>query len=50
MPGISSGTALVGSLRVAEQVRKQRCPAVIVTIFPDAASHYLSRRLWQEDV
>ncbi len=43
--GISGGAALVCALRVAEQLDE----GVIVTIFPDSGTRYLSERFWQED-
>ncbi len=47
--GISSAAALVGSLRIAEQLalRKDQ-PAVIVTILSDSGDKYLSERFWTE--
>ncbi len=44
--GISSAAAMVGALQIAEELAGQR--AVIVTIFPDNASKYLSDRFWTE--
>lgn len=44
--GISSAAAMVGALQIAEELAGQ--PAVIVTIFPDNASKYLSDRFWTE--
>lgn len=51
--GISSGAALVGCLRVAQDVVKSAWwrdheEAVIVTVLPDAADKYLSERFWEE--
>jgi len=43
--GISAATAMVGSLRVAEEIERD---SVIVTIFPDGADRYLSERFWEE--
>ena len=40
--GVSSGAALAASLAVAERIRE----GVIVTIFPDGGSRYLSERFW----
>jgi len=40
--GVSSGAALEGALRVAEGARD----AVIVTIFPDGGTRYLSEPFW----
>ncbi len=45
LAGISGAAAMVGSLRVAEEVEHD---SVIVTIFPDGADRYLSQRLWEE--
>jgi cysteine synthase B len=46
--GISSGAALVASLRVAQQISAGQ-PATIVTVLPDSADKYLSEKFWQED-
>jgi S-sulfo-L-cysteine synthase (O-acetyl-L-serine-dependent) len=51
--GISAGAAVVGCLKVAEQIVKgdwfgQHDEAVIVTVLPDAADKYLSERFWEE--
>jgi S-sulfo-L-cysteine synthase (O-acetyl-L-serine-dependent) len=43
--GISAAAAMVGSLRVAEEIERD---SVIVTIFPDGADRYLSERFWEE--
>jgi cysteine synthase B len=40
--GISGGTAMVGALKVAEEIAARGESAVIVTLFPDNASKYLS--------
>ena len=40
--GISSATALVGSLKVAEEIAARGESAMIVTLFPDGAAKYLS--------
>ncbi len=45
--GVSAAAAIVGSLRVAESLRKQQ-PAVIVTILCDSGNRYLSERFWDE--
>jgi len=45
--GVSAAAAIVGSLKVAESLRKQQ-PAVIVTILPDSGDKYLSERFWNE--
>jgi S-sulfo-L-cysteine synthase (O-acetyl-L-serine-dependent) len=42
--GVSSGAALVGALKVAERLSD----GVVVTLFPDSASKYLSEPFWQE--
>jgi len=41
--GISSGAAVAAALKVAEQIDQ----GVIVTIFPDDASKYLSEKFWE---
>jgi len=51
--GISSGTAVVGALQVAERLEstgwiEEHGEAVIVTVLPDSADKYLSERLWEE--
>ena len=46
--GISSGAALVGCLKIAGELRRQKKEAVVVTIFPDSGDKYLSERFWQE--
>jgi cysteine synthase B len=51
--GISAGAAVVGCLKVAEQIAQsnwldQHGEAVIVTVLPDAADKYLSERFWEE--
>ena len=45
--GVSAAAAIVGSLRVAERLKKQQ-PAVIVTILCDSGNRYLSERFWEE--
>jgi S-sulfo-L-cysteine synthase (O-acetyl-L-serine-dependent) len=45
--GISSATAMVGSLQVAEAAAARGEPAVIVTLFPDNAYKYLSETFWR---
>jgi cysteine synthase B len=42
--GLSSGAAAVASMRVAARARH----GVVVTIFPDGGSRYLSERFWEE--
>jgi S-sulfo-L-cysteine synthase (O-acetyl-L-serine-dependent) len=44
----SSAAALLGSFAVAKQIPSGQ-QAVIVTIFPDSASKYLSERFWDEE-
>ena len=44
LAGVSSGAALAAALRVASGVRD----AVIVTIFPDGGTRYLSEAFWEE--
>lgn len=43
--GVSSGAALVGALTVAEKLTG----GVVVTLFPDGASKYLSEAFWAEE-
>ena len=45
--GISAAAAVVGSLQLARQVRKNE-DAVVVTIFCDSGDKYLSERFWEE--
>jgi cysteine synthase B len=45
--GVSSAAAVVGSLQVADNLRKGQ-PAVIVTILCDSGDKYLSERFWEE--
>jgi len=45
--GISAGAAVVGSMQVAENLKKGH-PAVIVTILCDSGDKYLSERFWDE--
>lgn len=45
--GISSAAAVVGCLRIAQQLKKGQ-PAVIVTILCDSGDKYLSERFWEE--
>ena len=45
--GVSAAAAIVGSLKVAEGLKKQQS-AVIVTILPDSGDKYLSERFWNE--
>jgi S-sulfo-L-cysteine synthase (O-acetyl-L-serine-dependent) len=50
--GVSSAAAIVGSLRVIEQLKPERLKidrrATIVTILCDSGEKYLSERFWQE--
>jgi len=45
--GVSAAAAIVGSLKVAERLKKNQ-PALIVTILPDSGDKYLSERFWNE--
>ena len=45
--GVSAAAAVVGSLQVAERLKKNQ-PAMIVTILCDSGDKYLSERFWQE--
>ena len=44
--GISSATAMVAALQIAEEAAAQGRPATIITIFPDNAYKYLSESFW----
>jgi cysteine synthase B len=44
--GISAAAAMVGALRIAEELAAADQPAVVVTIFPDNAYKYLSEPFW----
>ncbi len=44
--GISAAAAMVGALRVADELAECDQPATIVTIFPDNAYKYLSESFW----
>jgi cysteine synthase B len=46
--GVSAAAAIVGSLKIAEGLKKQQ-PAVIVTILCDSGEKYLSERFWSEE-
>jgi cysteinyl-tRNA synthetase len=48
MVGTSSGAALVGALRVAEDLAEAGQAGVVVTLFPDNAYNYLSEPFWQQ--
>jgi cysteine synthase B len=45
--GVSAAAGIVGSLKVAERLKKQQA-AVIVTILADSGDKYLSERFWNE--
>ncbi len=45
--GVSSAAAVVGSLEVADSLKKNQ-PATIVTILCDSGDKYLSERFWNE--
>jgi S-sulfo-L-cysteine synthase (O-acetyl-L-serine-dependent) len=45
--GISAATALVGSLKIADEIAQTGKPATIVTLFPDNAYKYLSHAPWK---
>ncbi len=47
MVGISSATAMLGSLMIAEEAAAGGEPAVIVTLFPDNAAKYVSHAPWK---
>ncbi len=44
--GISAAAAMVGALKLAEEVAEAGEPGVIVTLFPDNAYKYLSETWW----
>jgi cysteine synthase B len=44
--GISAATAMVGALKVAEEIAESGGKATLVTLFPDNASKYLSHAPW----
>ena len=46
--GVSAAAAVVGSLRVAERLKKDQ-QATIVTILCDSGEKYLSERFWHEE-
>jgi cysteine synthase B len=46
--GTSAAGAMVGALRVAERLAEAGEPGVVVTLFPDNASKYLSEAYWHE--
>jgi cysteine synthase B len=49
LAGISSGAAVAGCLRVAQELARRQERAVIVTVFPDSGDKYLSERFWDEE-
>jgi cysteine synthase B len=49
MVGTSSGAALVGALRVAEDLAKSGQAGVVVTLLPDNAYKYLSESYWRQE-
>lgn len=46
--GVSAAAAVVGSLQVAESLKKNQ-PATIVTVLCDSGDKYLSERFWSEE-
>lgn len=46
--GISAAAAMVGAMRIAEEMAEQESPALIVTLFPDNAYKYLSEEFWTQ--
>ncbi len=46
--GVSAAAAVVGALRLAEEIAAKNEEAVIVTILCDSADKYLSERFWEE--
>jgi cysteine synthase B len=44
--GISSASAMVGAVQIAERLAEENKPGVIVTLFPDNAYKYLSEQFW----
>jgi cysteine synthase B len=47
--GISSAAAMVGALKVAEELAEAGQPGVVVTLFPDNAYKYLSESFWKAE-
>jgi cysteine synthase B len=45
--GVSSGAALAASLDLAARIAADGSEGVIVTIFPDSGTRYLSERFWE---
>lgn len=46
--GVSSGANMVAAMKVADRARKEVAEPVVVTIFCDSASKYLSEEFWHE--
>jgi cysteine synthase B len=46
--GVSSGANLVAAMKVADEARRHHAEPVVVTIFCDSASKYLSEEFWHE--
>jgi len=46
--GISAASAMVGALQIAEELAEAGRAGVVVTLFPDNASKYLSESFWAE--
>jgi len=44
--GISAAGAMVGALKVAEELAERGESGVVVTLFPDNAYKYLSESFW----
>ncbi len=47
--GISSAAAMVGALKIAEELAEAGQAGVVVTLFPDNAYKYLSEAFWHND-
>jgi cysteine synthase B len=45
--GISAASAMVGALRVADELAEQGKPGVVVTLFPDNGYKYLTDSFWR---
>ena len=45
--GVSSGAALAATLDLAQRIQDQNGEGVIVTIFPDSGTRYLTETFWQ---
>jgi cysteine synthase B len=46
--GVSSGANMVAAMKVADRARSEVAEPVVVTIFCDSASKYLSEEFWHE--